>query len=105
MYPQSIKVLVWNESFDRVGQDAGAREVYHLLEQDGLLQLDNMLGGGPNSPPTHTWMQALSSLGEDRPLRHLELRIVPIESVPYRLFWDTGASWLVGHMKRQAKRR
>ncbi|GMK54292.1 hypothetical protein CspeluHIS016_0108780 [Cutaneotrichosporon spelunceum] len=105
-YTQSIKVLVWHTDFERSGQDdSGIHPLYHLLERDGLIRLQDMIQGGPNSPGTHTSLQCLSSLDEDRPLRFLDIRLVPTESVPFRRFWDTGSSWLVGHMRMEAKKR
>ncbi|KLT43044.1 Nucleotidyltransferase [Cutaneotrichosporon oleaginosum] len=104
-YSQSINVLVWHDAFERPEQESGIRDLYRTLEKEGIFRLDNMLMSGPNSPPTHVQMGGFSSLGEDRPLRHLEIRIVPMESVPYRLFWDTGAEWLVRHMVLEARKR
>ncbi|BEI80049.1 hypothetical protein CcaverHIS002_0105780 [Cutaneotrichosporon cavernicola] len=105
-YTQSIKVLVWHTDFERHGQDdSGINQLYHRLQQNGLINLEDMIQGGPNSPGQHTTLQCLSSLDKDRPERFLDIRIVPTESVPYRIFYDTGSSWLVSHMRLEAKKR
>lgn len=64
-----------------------------------------MLLGGPNSPPKFNRLSGLTQLDPSRPLRHLEIRLVPADSKAYRLVWDTGSDWLVRHMLLEAKKR
>lgn len=50
-------------------------------------------------------LSGLTQLDEGRPLRHLEVRLVPTDSKTYRLFWDTGGEWVVKHMVLEAQKR
>ncbi len=104
-YPQSIRVLVWHEGFERPDTESGLLELYRCLEREGIIGLEDMIAGGPKSPPTHTQLRGLARLDQARPFRHLHIRLVATESVPYRIFMDTGAGWLVNHMRQEAYKR
>lgn len=64
-----------------------------------------MIVGGPRSPPKHLRLAGLTQLDPSRPLRYLEIRVVPTDSKVYRRFWDTGSEWIVRHMVLEAKKR
>ncbi|KAJ9127347.1 hypothetical protein QFC24_000754 [Naganishia onofrii] len=111
-----IDIAVWHVSYVRADQERIAEDVMELVKNAlvaaGLMGSERVFQSGKKKcmfltrvPQSHAHLLSSDEEGQVATLRALEVRVCPVESVPYFLLANTGDDMLMKVIRKAAKSR